>query len=150
MIETLKPLPQSKLSCLVPIIEHRIKESNLSERATLEEEMVKLERGYNARLMAAFVDNFEEPKVALIMSNFPSTVTDGNYAYCLLYYVVPELRGKSEYGKLLITTAEAYGRFHRCDYLIMTSWIYKGAKGTDAFLKRYGFEPQEVSHVKKL
>lgn len=146
----LKPIPQSKLSCLIPIITHRIKESNLENRATVSEEMVKLERGYTTRLMAAFTDDFENPKAALIMSNFPSTVTDGNYAYCILYYVVPELRGKVEYGNALVETAKAYGKFHGCDHLVMTSWIYKGAKGTDAFLKKHGFEPQETSHVLEL
>lgn len=147
---TLHPIPQSKIGILQKIITDRIIESHLEHRSSVGEVMVKLERGYNERRMGAYVDDLNNPQCALIMSLFHGSATEDRYANIALAYVVPELRGKAEYGNALIETAEAYAKHHKANSLLGTSWLYKDSKDTGWFWKAKGFEPQETIYVKHL
>lgn len=146
----LVPVPQSKLINLAEIIRHRVEESHLEKRTTVGDLLAKLERGYNNRTMAAFVDDVDNPKACLIMSVFLGLVSDDCYANIILLYLVPELRGKKEYGDVLIKTAEGYAKMHSATRLMGTSWVYKQSKGIDWFWKNHGFEPQETIYVKEV
>lgn len=146
----LYPLPQSKIPVLREIIKARIEESNLTERSNVDDCLVKLDKGYDARYMAAYVDNVQDPKCCLIMSHFPGMATSGVLAHITLVYVAPEKRGDIETINVILATAENYAKFHKADTLVGTSWLYRGSKGTDDMWKRKGFEPQETIYVKHL
>lgn len=122
----------------------------MSDRTYVGNLFTKLERGYTNRSMAAFVDDLENPRAALIMSLFEGLVTDDNYANIILIYVTPELRGDKNYGDALMKTAEAFARKAGANFLLGTSWLYKGSKGIDWFWKKRGFEPQETIYIKQL
>lgn len=146
----LNPVPQSKLINLAELFKLRIEESHLEKRTTVGDLMVKLGRGYDNRMMAAYADDIDNPKACLVMSVFPGLVTDDHYANIILPYVVPELRTNQEYGDSLIYVAEGYAKFHKASRLMASSWIYKGSRAIDWWLKKYGFEPQETIYVKEI
>jgi hypothetical protein len=146
----LYPLPQSKIPVLREILKARLIESNLQERSDADDCLVKVDKGYGARVMAAYVDDVQNPKCCLVMSHFPSIATSGTLAHISLVYVAPEKRGDLEVVKVILTTAENYAKFHQADTLAGTSWLYRGSKSTDALWKRNGFEIQETIYVKHL
>lgn len=144
------PVPQSKLPNLAEIFKRRVEESHLEKRTTVGDLMVKLGRGYDNRMMAAYTDDIDNPQACLVMSVFPGLITDDNYANIILAYLVPELRGRREYGDALINMAEGYAKLHNASRLMASSWLYKDSKGIDWWLKKKGFEPQETIYVKEI
>lgn len=146
----LHPIPQNKLINLAEIFKRRVEESHIEKRTTVGDLLLKLGRGYDNRMMAAYADDIDNPKACLIMSVFPGLVTDDNYANIILAYVVPELRGNKEYGDALIQVAEGYAKFHKASRLMASSWLYNGSKGIDGWLKKHGFAPQETIYVKEV
>lgn len=146
----LYPVPESKLDILKGMIEKRIVESNLVGRSSVEECLASLQRGYDMRYMAAYVDNLEEPKSCLIMSHFPGVSTFGLMAHITLIYVSPKQRGKLNIVKTLIETAENYAKLCGAMSVVGTSWVYKGSRGTDELWLRNGYEIQEKVYIKNL
>jgi hypothetical protein len=141
------PVPQSRIGNLREIFEDRVIESNLTERSDVNELLLKLERGYDNRSTAAFVDNLEKPQCCLIMSMFIGTCTEDQYANIILLYVAPTLRGKLNYVNALMKTAKAYATTNGATSLVGTSWLYRGSKSTELFWKKHGFEDQEKIFV---
>lgn len=146
----LYPLPQSKIPILRDIVKSRIEESNLTDRSNVDDCLVKLDRAYDGRVGAAYVDDVQSPKCCLIMTHFPGVVTTEILAHISLVYVAPEQRGNLRVVNTILTTAENYAKFHQADTLIGSSWLYRDSKSTDELWKRHGFEIQETIYVKHL
>lgn len=146
----LKPLRKDQFDCLRSILQKRLEEANLTDLTTVDFLLERLEASYGMHRAGAYVDDFDAPKHCLIMSHFPSGFLLGTVAYVNLMYSVPEARGDTEAANVLFTTAENYGRLNGADAVSGSSWVFRGAKGTDALWKLHKYEAQETVYLKYL
>lgn len=144
------PLKKEQFPCLREACEDHIKMSSMEERITFANVIEFLTQGYDNRTVGAYVDSVEKPNACLIITHFSSVLTGAVSAFIHLVYVTPELRGTPAPLKALLDSAEAYARANGASFLVGSSWIYRGGRGSDALWKRNGFEPQETSYVKHL
>jgi len=131
-------------------MQHRIEEANLVGKTTVEHCLAKLEEGYNARSMGAYVDSLESPSCCLIMAHFPGVVMMGTSAFILFAYASPEKRGTPGLFESIVSTAENYAKLNGASSVFGSSWLYKGCRGIDSLWKASGYEIQESVYVKHL
>lgn len=144
------PLKKEQFSCLLPLLEARIVEANLQERAVVAHGMKTMENGYDNRNMGVYTDSVESPSCCLVISHFPGAFSPDLVAFIHVLYVTPEKRGDLALSKALLTAAEVYAKANGARTLYGSSWIYRDSQGTDAFWKRNKFEIQESTYVKIL
>lgn len=147
---TLKPLRKDQFDCLRSILQARLEESNLTTRTSVDFILTNLEATYGLHRAGAYVDDFDAPKHCLIISHFPSALTHGTVAYINLIYSLPSARGNPEDVKVLFDTAENYARLNGAIAVSGSSWIFRGAKGTDTLWKSQKYEVQETVYLKTL
>lgn len=146
----LYPLPHSKLENARAIFTKAHGELKTQPKATIEQAMASVAKGYENRTVAVYVDDIENPKHCLAVALVPGFLVEGLMVVCLLIYSVPEERGKTEPLDALHLTLENYARIHGAETILGSSWIYRGSRGIDAMWKDRGFEPQETTYVKLL
>ena len=147
---TLKPVRESEFDCLREAFALRLSESNMSEFGGVDDLLVKLRQGYARQCLGAYVDNVEKPQHVLVMGHFPGFLTQGSFASIILVYSIPEARGDTSAVDVMIATAENYARLNGAEYLLGTSWVYRGSADIDALWKFYDFEPRERVFIKNL
>lgn len=146
----LYPLPHSKLANARPIFAQAHSELTMQPKATLDQAMSSVEKGYENRTVAVYVDDIEKPKHCLALALVPGFLVEGLMVVVLLIYSTPEERGNKEALDALHFTLENYARIHGAETIIGSSWKYKGSRGIDAMWKSRGYEEQEVTYVKLL
>lgn len=142
------PFPQANVPKLIPLFEAMIAESNLQGRSSQEHCLRRLYEGYGTRNMDVYVDDPEDPKRVIIFGKFPGIVTNEQLGVVLFLYAVPELRGDPATGAMLEEQIKQYMGFFNVDAVLASDWVYKGCQmGTGAFLRKIGFERQEVTYA---
>jgi hypothetical protein len=147
---SLKPVPESRLDVIRPLLQSSIEESGLAELSDVNDLMAKIQRGYGNRCMGVYVDDLEKPQHLLILAHMPGLATKALAAFILRIYTLPEARGDTAAFDVMLATAENYARLHGAESLMGSSWIFRGARDISALWKHYGFEPQENTFVKYL
>jgi hypothetical protein len=144
----LKPIPQTRLSILLPVFQARIVEAGLQE-VTPEHLLDKLRVGYENRFAGAYADDFDNPKHVLIMTHLPSTLGEKTIGFINLIWTHPSERGTID-TEIFFRTAEQYARFHGAVALCGSAWKLGSAKDTDALWLSKGFQQQEVVYFRNL
>ena len=146
----LKPVPQSKIGIVKPLLASSIEESNLKDLSDVDDLMAKLNRGYDTRCMGIYVDDLDAPKHLLIMSHMPGLALKATVAFVLRIYSLPEARGDTSAVDVMMATAENYARLNGAEAIMGSAWIYRGALDISPLWKFYGFEPMENTFLKQL
>lgn len=146
----LKPLRIEQFECLTDIFKTKINESNLQEKATVEDSLQALEKGYNERCVGAYVDDAVSPKHCIILSHFHSSSTESAVARIHLIHSDSTEHESDENLQILFQTAENYAKLNGCAKLIKFSRVQYGSQSDDSTLLTQGFEPQEVIYVKEI
>jgi hypothetical protein len=150
----MKPVPQQDLKTIVqPIFETRVGEANMEGRVVMEHLMKSLEGGYEARSMAAFVDDLTDPKGCLVLAVGNNVMTPAAVCVVRLIWVAPDLRRKPASARIvkdMMATLDAFARINECETIIASSWLYLGAEPIDELWCRQGFDLQEKVYVKVL
>lgn len=144
------PLPHTQLENVRPIFTKAHVELTMQPKATIQQAMFSVERGYENRTVAIYVDNIDAPKHCLALALVPGFLVEGFMVVVLLIYSVPEERGNKEALDAMHLTLENYAKIHGAETIIGSSWKYKGSRGIDAMWKSRGYEQQEVTYVKLL
>lgn len=146
----LYPVPQSKLNCIESLCRSATREMGMSKLTDVAYSLARLEEGYNARVLAAYVDDLESPKHCLVMSQYQGITVKGIVAAVRLIYSLPEHRGDREVIKVIMETIESYARIHGAVTVSGSSWKLTGNLHIDELWKSFGYEEQEIIYTKKL
>jgi hypothetical protein len=146
----LYPVPETKISCVVPLIEQAHAEMDMPALATLEQAKRSLEAGYTNKTLAAYVDNLQEPKHLLILSAFPGLLIEGLVTIVHLIYSVPEARGDADIIKTFHSTVENFARFKGAGSIIGSSCVYGTSRPIDPMWKAQGYKQWETVYIKEL
>lgn len=147
---TLVPVPQSKLPILTPIFAARIEEGKASERVTVEKLNENILACYKAHSKGAFVDSLDDPKHCVIIGTIESLITDERTAFVSLLYSDPDERGDKEALTAMKSCIENYATMAGANAILISSWVFRGCKDISPLLANWGFEPQEIAHIKIL
>lgn len=147
---TLKPLLPPQFDCLKPLLAEGLEESGLVGMSSPDYIIKKLTELYNIRSAGAYADSVESPKHCLIMTHFPSLLTDEVVATIHRIYTRKAFRGNPEDVDVLYSTAENYARLNGATTLVGSSWLFNGSKRTDALWTSKGYKLQSVNYVKIL
>jgi hypothetical protein len=142
------PVPQSLLAdTFRSVAERRIDESNLEGRCSVDKVLEKLDAGYTAKTLAAYVNDLANPTFFLIVGASSCLILDD--PTCVVYLIYGTGEGDQTAERTdAIKTAESYGKLFGCDNILLASWTYMGARDTSALWKRLGFDEQERTFTK--
>lgn len=147
---TLKPLPQSKLSNLVPLLNTGISEMKFLTTPMAVDFIESLSLGYEHQMMDAYVDCLESPKHCIVFSRYNNPWTRDKKIVIQLIYSVPEERGMPEVISQYKLLLDNYAKLHSATSYVAGSWLLRGSRGICKLWKRLGFELQEIIYVKEL
>ena len=146
----MKPLPQTKISVLRPVLETAIKELGIEDRTTVDFLINRIGMGYTARSINAYVDDVEEPKHVLVLEHSHGGVTDEKMVEVRFIYSEESERGDAEAVKAFDEQITTFCEFFNPDVILGSSWVYRGARRIDALWTSLGFEKQEIVYIKRL
>lgn len=150
----MKAIPQDQLKAiLTPIGEKRRVEASMEDRCNVEYSISQIEEGYESRSMAAYVDEFENPKSCLVVRVGRNWVSPALVCGVLLFWVDPSLRGTLTSAKLvkdMFATGEAFALLNECEGIVNSSWVYLGSEDMDSLLSHAGYDLQEKVFYKPL
>jgi hypothetical protein len=144
------PVPHSQIDKVKPLFAQAHSEMVTQPRNTLEQALRSLEKGYENRTVAVYVDNLENPKHCVALALVPGFMVEGLMVVVLLIYSIPEERGQKEVLNAQHTIIDNYAKIHGASTVIGSSWEYRGSRGIASMWKSYGYEKQEVTYVKLL
>jgi len=144
----MKPLPQTDIEKLKPLIAAMLEEGNMGDRSSVEHCTVKLLEGYGYRNMDAYVDDLDNPTRVVVFGRMNGIVTKEKQVALLWVFATKDRRGEETF-LMLKEMVESYVKIHTCDAIIASEWVYRGAStGMQVFLRRMGFEIQERVYCK--
>lgn len=150
----MRPIPQDKLNeVLIPIFKEGIEDVAIAHRTSPEYCVGNVEKGYEARAIAAYVDDLESPKCCLVVAMGRSPVLDENLSIIYRIWVRPDLVAVREgvaLSKEMAKTFEAYAEMNGADGILASSWVYRNAPDIGSFWEKLGFEIQEKIYIKHL
>lgn len=148
------PVPQDRLNDVVfSILKEGIEEVGLGGRTSAEYGVQNIEKGYEARTLAAFVDDLEDPKSLLVVAVGRGPVLDETTAIIYRIWVRPDMRALREGVTLLRDmheTVNAYATQNSCATQTGGSWVFRGSPCIGKMWERFGYEIQEITYVKLL
>lgn len=147
---TLVPVPESRLDDLLPILKRRVAELVTPIKAEAEVYLEFVKAGYSRRLVAAYVDDLDNPSRILVLSHYPDTWTRSVVCNISLLYTVPEHRGSIAWIKNVVKTAEAYARIYGAAFVLAGSFDLGSNKKIGSLWKRLGYDEASTSYLKVL
>ena len=145
----MKPIPQSLVGNLAPVIGSMLKEANLTERSSVEHCLARILEGYAKREMDAYADDPVNPKHVIIFGKARGVVTKEELTTIFWIYSVPQHRGDPESLAMFQRMIENYSTMFHADAILASDWMFGGCQmGTGKFWRQLGFERQETVYVK--
>ncbi len=142
------PLPQNKIGNTRKLFKKAIKRMKVVGRIKAKSAVERLENGYNARIMDAYVDDVDKPTRMIVFSRMPAVVTDELLAIVQFIWAPPKDRKDEKVQNEFKEQIDAYALLFKHHSLVASSWVFRGSKASDAFWKNQGFELQERVWVK--